>query len=220
MTTFGLVTEGLTDQIVIENILSGYFNSDDIILNPLQPERNKDDENKSAYGGWYLVFQYCQSREFQESFQFNEYVIIQVDTDVSEDINYDIPKQDANGELTPEQLTEKVKEKFKFLIGDSFYEKYNHRIIFAISVHSIECWLLPLYYTDNKKAKITNCLKTLNQQINKIDKFTIDINNKNPKYYRTISQKYCNYKQLIKLYKYNPSFKIFIEEVQARNIVI
>ncbi|MFB2875510.1 hypothetical protein [Floridanema aerugineum] len=52
MITFGLITEGLTDQIVIEDILSGYFNTADIIVNPLQPERDKDDENKSDYGGW------------------------------------------------------------------------------------------------------------------------------------------------------------------------
>lgn len=46
MTTFGLITEGLTDQIVIENILSGYFNTNDLIVNPLQPERDKDNEDK------------------------------------------------------------------------------------------------------------------------------------------------------------------------------
>lgn len=36
MISFGLITEGLTDQIVIEDILSGYFNTDDIIVNPLR----------------------------------------------------------------------------------------------------------------------------------------------------------------------------------------
>ncbi|WP_413261147.1 hypothetical protein [Floridanema flaviceps] len=43
MISFGLITEGLTDQIVIEDILSGYFNTDDIIVNPLQPERDTKD---------------------------------------------------------------------------------------------------------------------------------------------------------------------------------
>lgn len=219
MVTFGLITEGLTDQIVIEDILSGYFNTDDIIVNPLQPERDKDDENKSDYGGWMLVFNYCKSDEFKLAFQFNDYVIIQIDTDVCEEINYDIPKRDANGEeLTPEQLIEKVKDKFKVLIGEYFYNQYNDKIIFAITVHSIECWLLPLYYQDNKKQKINNCLITLNQALKKREGFTIDA--KKPQYYRKFSQQYCKHKVLIKLYKENPSFKIFIDEIDKRNIVI
>jgi len=219
MISFGLITEGLTDQIVIEDILSGYFNTDNIIVNPLQPERDKDDENKSDYGGWMLVFKYCQSSDFREAFQFNEYVIIQIDTDVSEEINYDIPKRNENGEeLTPEQLIEKVKEKFKVLIGEDFYHKYNDKMIFAITVHSIECWLLPLYYQDSKKEKITNCLNTLNQALNKREGFTIDA--KKPQYYRKVSQRYCKHKVLMRHYKENPSFKIFIEEIEKRNIVI
>ncbi|MFB2917198.1 MULTISPECIES: phage tail protein [Aerosakkonema] len=221
MVSFGLITEGLTDQIVIEDILSGYFDSDDIIINPLQPERDKDDENKSVSGGWTLVFKYCQSSDFREAFQFNEYVIIQIDTDVSEETNYDILKRDENGEeLTTAQLIEKVKEKFKGLIGEDFYVRYNEKIIFAITVHSIECWLLPLYYRDNRKEKITNCLSTLNQELVKREKFTIDVNKKNPEYYRKVSRQYCKQKVLMKLYQENPSLKIFIQEIEKRNIAI
>ncbi|WP_449417531.1 phage tail protein [Phormidium nigroviride] len=218
MVTFGLITEGLTDQIVIENILSGYFNTDDIIVNPLQPERDKDDENKSDYGGWTLVFPYCQSEVFQKAFQFNQYVIIQIDTDVSED--YGIPKQDENGELSPETLIAKVKEKFEGLIGEEFYKRYQDKIIFAIAVHSIECWFLPLYYQDKKKTKIKSCLKTLNQALVKSPGFTIDPKNKDPKYYRKISENYCKQKVLMKCYKHNPSLKVFIEEIETRNIEI
>jgi len=38
--------------------------------------------------------------------QFIDYIIIQIDTDVSE--HYNIPKQDENGEFTSQQLIEKV----------------------------------------------------------------------------------------------------------------
>lgn len=216
MTTFALITEGLTDQIVIENILSGYFNTNDLIVNPLQPERNKDNDNKSGHGGWTLVFQYCESEDFKKAFQFNDYLIIHIDTDVSEDINYGISHQDKNGELSPEQLIEKVKEKFNSLIGEDFYSKYYDRIIFAIAVHSTECWLLPLYC--NKKAhkqKIVHCLDTLNLAINKKNKFTIDKDAKNPDYYRIISDPYSKHKTLIKHYPNNPSLKIFIEEIKT-----
>lgn len=216
--TFAGIAEGLTDQIVIENILTGYFNPD-IDINWLQPLRDATDANRSSnFGGWNQVFEYCQSKAFKEAFQFNEYIIIHIDTDVSEE-HYNLPHRDENGEFTPEQLIEKMIEKFKKLIGEDFYTKYEDKIIFAIAVHSMECWLLPLYYTNNKKSKFKNCLSTLNQALKK-EGFTIDGNNKNPEYYRSISFKYCKQKTLLGLYKENPSFKSFIEAIQSRNIVI
>jgi len=220
MTNFGLITEGLTDQIVIESILAGYFNNPDIDIRPLQPERDKDDENKSHnYGGWSQVFAYCESNNFKEAFQFIDYIIIQIDTDVSED--YNIAKQDENGEFTPQQLITKVIEKFRDGIGEDFYNTNQQKIIFAISVHSLECWLLPLYYTDKqKKAKCKNCLNTLNYELSKQHKFTIDKNDKNPEYYREIAKQYGKHKVLMKHYQDNPSLKFFIEEIESRNIQI
>ena len=156
MISFGLITEGLTDQIVIENILAGYFKNPDLDIRPLQPERDKKDENKfKGYGSWSQVLAYCRLKDFQESFQFNDYIIIQIDPNVLQD--YGIPQQDENGEFTPQELIKKVIEKFKEEIGEYFYSQCQQRIIWAISVHSIECWLLPLYYKEKKKSKFKNC---------------------------------------------------------------
>jgi len=221
MATFGLITEGPTDYIVIQNILYGYFNTFDIVINKLHPEELKDASNKHRVendAGWYAVFDYCQRIEFKQSFQSNDYMIIQIDTDVSEEKHYDVPKMENSLELSPEQLIEKVIGKFKYLIGEEFYTKYRNKIIFAISVHSTECWLLPLYYTDNKKSKTKNCLNTLNQALRKREKFTIDA--KNPEYYESISKKYWKNKVLMQHYQENPSLKVFIEEVEKRKIVI
>lgn len=219
MISFGLITEGLTDQIVIENILAGYFNSPNIEITPLQPKRNKDNQNKSKYGGWTLVFDYCHSKKIQESFRFLDYIIIQIDTDVSED--YNIAHQDENGEFTPQQLIAKVIEKFRGAIGEDFYSQNQQKIVFAISVHSLECWLLPLYYTDKKKkAKSKNCLKTLNDELSKKHRFTIDKNAKNPDYYREISKQYGKHKVLMQHYQDNPSLKTFIEEIETKKIQI
>ncbi len=217
MTNLGLITEGLTDQIVIENILRGYFKNPDLDIIPLQPERNKDDENKfTGYGSWSQVFAYCRSRDFQESFQSIDYIIIQIDTDVSEE--FGIPQQDEDGEFTPQELIEKVIEKFKQEIGEDFYSKCQQRIIWAISVHSIECWLLPLYYQDNKKSKLKNCLAALNKHLNKKYGFTIDA--KKPEYYREISKQYSKYRDLMACYQDNPSLKSFVGEIQKRDIKI
>jgi hypothetical protein len=220
MTSFGLITEGPTDQIVIENILSGYFNNPDIIFRPFLPLRDETDKNRvENYGGWTRVFEYCGSSKFQEAFQFIDYIIVQIDTDTSEDIGYDIPKIADGKELTVEEIVKKVCEKLRNLIGNGFYDEYSEKIIFAISVHSLECWLLPLYYTDKKRAKYKNCLDTLNRALQK-EGFTIDANNKNPEYYETISRQYLKHKTLMSKYKENLSLKIFVEEIEKREIVI
>ncbi len=217
MISFGLITEGLTDQIVIENILAGYFKNPDLDIRPLQPERDKKDENKfKGYGSWSQVFAYCRLKDFQESFQFNDYIIIQIDTDVSQE--YGIPQQNENGEFIPEELIKKVIEKFKEEIGEDFYGKYQERIIWAISVHSIECWLLPLYYKDNKKSNFKNCLGALNMQLDKKHGFTIDA--KKPQYYRQISEKYRKHKNLMACYQHNPSLKSFVVDIESKKIVI
>jgi hypothetical protein len=67
MVTFGFITEGITDQIIIEHILNGFFETSDIDINELQPIRDETDRNRSEnYGGWRLVFDYCKSSHFKK----------------------------------------------------------------------------------------------------------------------------------------------------------
>jgi hypothetical protein len=142
--TFAGIVEGVTDKRVITNILAGYFNNPDIKIAWLQP-RDTIANTKEPPAGWTRVLKYCKSEQFKKAFQENEYVIIHIDTDVSPKETFDIPHQNENGELlTPEQLIAKVVNKFRSLIGEDFYDQYADKIIFAIAVHSIECWLLPL----------------------------------------------------------------------------
>jgi len=218
MINFGLVTEGVTDQEVISNILFGYYNNPNLLINELQPLRDETDKNKSVnFGGWGNLIEYCKSDVFKYAFQTNNYIIIQIDTDICED--YNISKKENGKDLTPEQLILKVIEKFIEIIGNDFFLKYQDRIIFAISVHSIECWLLPIYFTDSKKSKTVNCLQTLNQALKK-EGFTIDKNNKNLDYYREISEVFIKRKKLDKYYLHNPSFEIFIKKLDDLNIKI
>jgi len=225
--TFGLISEGITDQIVIENILVGYYNSKNIIIDMLQPLRDETDENlATSDGNWHKVFEYCKSKQFRAAFSVREdyYVIIQLDTDFlftehysKED--YPIKTHDAsNVRLSVKDLVRSVVDFFIQLIGETFYEKYKEQIIFAISVDSLECWLLPIYFTDNKKNKITNCLTTLNTAL--VKKYEFSISEKNPDYYRTTSKPYQKHKFLLQKYKYNPSFEVFIEDLKQRGIVV
>jgi hypothetical protein len=219
MPNFGLITEGITDQIVIENILVGYFDNPDLVINPLQPLRDETDKSRMAnYGGWTLVFEHCTSEKFKDAFAFNDYVIIQIDTDTCDEKGYGIDKNElgTGREFLPNELIEEVRQKLKELIGIDFYDEYAERIIFAIAVHSTECWLLPLYYNDQNKAKFKGCLETLNRKLSRQEGFTISA--KDTDYYEFVSRKYCKQKVLLKKYSDNPSLKIFIEEIENRKI--
>lgn len=221
MTSFGLITEGKTDQIVIQNILSGYFNNSDLDFRPFLPLLDETVKNNvENFSNWKLVLDYCQSSKFKTAFQFIDYLIVQIDTDTCEEHHYDISKLEAGRELTPEELVEKVSLKLQELIGKDFYTNYSKQIIFAISVHEIECWLLPLYYRDNKKQKHKGCLATLNQALSRTENFRISPGNKSPASYEIISGKYSKNKILMSKYQDNPSLKIFIEEIEKREIII
>ncbi len=216
--TFGLIAEGPTDQIILEDILYGWFGEDIVDeVRYLQPDIDGD-------SGWGKVFNYCRSSDFQLSLQTNDYLIIQVDTDVSEEKGFDVTHRDKQGNIvSPEILIENVKAKLIELIGSDFYQENSERIIFAISVHSMECWLLPLYYQDNNKEKIERCFTLLGKKINELNKqkkikFYFDLKNKVKirDYYRQISYQYSKNKILLKHYEENPSLKLFIEELQTK----
>lgn len=219
MPLFGLVAEGPSDHAVLENILLGLF-EDDISdeITTLQPIRGATDENAiKAFGGWYKVFEYCRSEDFRGAFQSIQYLVIQIDTDVSEQTHYDIKQTDETGKkFSPENLVEKVKEKFEQIItnefGQDFWDKYNHRILFAISVNEIECWILPLYYTDKTQAITNNCDYKLHQKAGKFEKEYKD--------YDKISKGFRKAKTLKNSYPQNPSLKIFVESVLAKNIIL
>ena len=207
--SFGLVTEGRTDQAVIRAILAGYFGDDNIRVTSLNP----GDKNK--LGGWGQVFQYCNSPDFQEAFESKDYVIIHIDTDISP--QYKIAQIDQDGNyLSPNQLIENVKNKFKSLLDPEFYQRYGERIIFAIAVHSIECWLLPLYCEDAEKSEIDNCSARLEKTI--IEKLILTRFVKKSKCYQRIALPYATKETLLENYSLNPSFKIFIEDLKSKNI--
>ena len=212
MPSFRLITEGVTDQVTLELILAAFYNDPNIDVERLQPPGDETDRYKQGdFGGWGMVFKYLQSTEFKEAVDFTDYFIIQIDTDVSPE--YGIPHQEGGRDLLPETLFKNVKEKLISVIENEFYQRYKERMIFAVCIHSIECWFLPLYYHDKRKSKISNCLETLNLMLNPREGFTLAPQNKKSRYYEKIAKKFRNKKALLKFSAHNPSFKIFIESL-------
>lgn len=223
MPRFGLITEGITDQIVIENLLYGFFDTYNLEITELQPLRDATDEDLATTdANWHKVFEYCKSSVFRAALNQDDfYAIIQLDSDIfledSISQEYSIVTRDAEGyELPIETLLEHIVSKLIETIGQEHYEVFQEKIIFAIAIHSTECWLLPLYFSNNKKSKITNCIKTLNEALNKKHNFTID--SKKPAYYRKASEAWRKHKTLMKKYTNNFSLEVFIHNLSNKNI--
>ena len=143
-----------------------------------------------------------------DAFQLIDFVIIQIDTDHSFELPFDVSHEENGIKISVEQLIEKVKQRFRdsFLktFGQAFSAEYEHRILFAIAVHSTECWLLPLFHNDSKdKSETKNCYKKLNKAVKGLEKTY--------KFYDTKFDDLRFAKRLHKAASANPSFKIFIE---------
>lgn len=143
---------------------------------------------------------------------------VQIDTDVAAD--YGVSDRDEEGNEYPvEEMIARVRATRIARIGQGFYNKYSSHILFAISVQSVECWLLPLFFSDKKKSKTANCLGTLNQGLKSRKSFSIDPSNKKPRYYEDISNEYTKHKRLMALYSSNPSLEVFVHELQKITVV-
>lgn len=209
--TFGLITEGKTDQVVLRNILLGYFKDIDLIVRELQPSFDATEAAQmSTFGGWYNVFHYCRSEFLLGAFEQNDFIVIQLDTDCSHETNFDVPKmKEENIENFVTRVKERIIEVIKSNLGESLYFQLASRLIFAIAVDEIECWLLPLYYSDKIQAATNNCFYKLEQKLN-AEKIILK---KERRIYERISKDFRNPKKLQQAYPKNPSFGLFVEQL-------
>ena len=220
MRKFGIIAEGVTDQIVIENILLGYFDesgldNDDIGYE--QPLLDETDQKRAPEAaGWGMVFKYFELGKFKAAFQFYEHLIVQIDTDVSEQKGYDVPWREEGRELTPEELVARVVMRLTSLLSVEERAQYGERFIFAVAVHGIECWLLPLFHDSKKAEKTTGCLKSVDHELTRKNQPTlVKGEHKLPRSYAKASAPYAEPARLRKLYDKNPSLRIFVENLGA-----
>jgi hypothetical protein len=94
---FGIIAEGPTDQTVIENILLGYFEDqeNEVFVQYVQPPRPLTE----TPAGWGHVFKSLERKDYEGALQFNDYLVIQIDTDVQEEPGFDVPRRVGASEL-------------------------------------------------------------------------------------------------------------------------
>lgn len=219
MPSFAIIAEGVTDQIVLESILKGFFTVDgeEPRVDPVQPPPKLDSKSDPPPGGWTLVFRSLAAGEHKKALQFNDYLILHLDSDVSEDKGFDVPHREDGRELTVPELFERIVKKLKVAMGAEFIERYGDRLLFAIAIHGIECWLLPLIYNDNHAGKITGCLSAMNEARRKANKSSLSKGDgsKDPRAYQETSRDFRKRKVLAAAIDRNPSLKIFVDSLGA-----
>lgn len=206
---FGLVCEGPTDQIAIENILCGYFDNPDLEqeITQLQPSFDESDQ-KHGDGGWPMLLKYMASVRFREDVLNTEFIILQIDSDIADKIP--VTHQDADGnELSAEILIANIIGKLITSINTNapgFYENHAANIIFAICVHSLECWLVAHYA---EQSAIHDCFEVLKAAI---DSNSLRVTKKRRNYDK-LSQPFLQRKHIDAVAIRDSSFRIFIQSL-------
>ena len=156
--------------------------------------------------------------EYRTALQTLDFLVIHVDSDVSQEIGFDVPWNDSNGALPIETLVQNVVARLVELIGKKTYEAHAQRFIFAIAVHSTECWLMPLVFHDKKGEKITGCLEAINYELRAVRSekplSLADGSGKEPKAYRQLSRDYRKPKVLREGAAKNPSLMLFVRQLE------
>jgi len=208
---FALACEGITDQIIIENILCGFFDNEDLgeEIAYLQPPFDKTEEQQAGAGGWTKLFRYLKMSRFRDDVLNNEYIIIQIDTDTSED--YGIKHTDKNDKsLNINDLINNVIDRLVTEIeqGKSgFYQKYQHKIIFCICVYSIECWLLVYHCA---QIEITKCSDKLRNCVTRSV-------NKKYRIYKELSEPFLDKRMLLTTAKSDTSLGFFLNFIKEKS---
>jgi hypothetical protein len=217
MPSFGIVAEGFTDQIVIDNIITGYFGDADEepIVNYVQPLLDATGARGAPEpDGWGMVLKFLELGEHRRALQFNDYLVLHVDTDVSEQTGFDVPHREDGRALSVPELVERVNAKLAGIIGAEFCAAHGDRLIFAVAVHGIECWLLPLLYQSNHAGKITGCLNAANEARKKRNEKPLSTReHKDPRSYQDASRAYTKRKRLLALCDKNPSLGLFVRQL-------
>jgi hypothetical protein len=218
---FALITEGASEHRIIKHILEKYCKEQEPYIRQIQPQVVND--KQETKGGWPEVLKYCQREDdLRNIFIDSDYLVIQIDTDKSPQKPFSVSHTKPDNSLkTNTELYVDIVDKLKGLMHPSILEEFENKIIFAVCIHTIECWLLPIYYNNHHQSDTGNCLYSLNTKLGQQNLHIISPNGKNnPNSIRTYETILKNWKRKTEISasaKHSDSFKEFINSL---NIVV
>ncbi len=217
MIKIALITEGVTDQFIIKPIIENYFKNAEFRFTPIQPPVDETDK-QAGFGSWVNVVSVCKNNDISELFNYNDFVVIQIDADISQEKGFDVPHLKKGKQVENKELCNNIVNQLKSFITNEVIDKYSNRVLYAIGILSMECWLVPLVDLGHNKNTINNCIKRLNIGLAKKNVKTINPSNKNNFQSRTTYKKlageFKNKKIIDKFAKQNTGFEYFVSQFE------
>jgi len=212
----GLITEGLPDQAVIENILNSKI--DDYSWSPIRPINLVDEtdiyiKNNAAVGGISRIKKDCEEKKlFEEFFELEiggrkNVMIIQLDTAEVDNFNIVRPTKKRNKDYVQELRTNVIEKIQEWLDDDS----YDENLVYAISVEELEAWLLTIFESKNSissmdpKSKLKRILRP--KKLSTAETF---------ENYSSLSKPFKKKNELAKCAKNNESLQLFIDDLEKQ----
>lgn len=218
MANIAVICEGVSEFNIINHIVSRYNNEH--FINAVQPRINHDRQAQADDGGWSRVLEHCTDEIINHIFQLNDYLIIQIDTDSSHIPPYNIEHNFQGGAAkSHKRLHAEIKARLVHNLSHETREKYLNRILFAICHNEIECWLLPIFYTDYRACKTNNCINVLNRALSRQNMDGIPYTNKNKpkaqKAYKAIFKHMKTKETIERMSTYSDGLKRFLEGLDS-----
>jgi hypothetical protein len=215
MKTFALITEGITDQAILENILDG-VSGGTAFTRPLRPLRDETDLNRVAeceFSNWELVLEYLKSDAILDAIQTNDYVVIQIDTDQCEHTNFGVSLHDQGKMKNIQDIVDECKAKILSLLNPAFPPSEMFRLLCAIPVLSSECWLLSL--VDSNHIHSEKLALSCENRLSNFLKRKNDSLTKEYEKYLKISSNFRKLKTLNTVADKTPCLKMFLDAAVA-----
>ncbi|GAB5342593.1 hypothetical protein [Pseudomonas fluorescens] len=222
MPSYALVSEGITDQVILEKIIYTVIegNTDEEPeINILQPFRDATDiarQAKESFGGWEQVLEFCENPiKLSDALEFNDFLVIHIDTDCCEHPNFGVPLHQGGVELSIDALISNVEDFIKNKLTYGFLATYSERVIFAIAVHATECWLIPAHESQpDKKDRTKSCEHHLKRSLAKSGQEY----QKNYDIYFKLSSCFNKLKNINTHRRHNRSLDIFISNLEKASL--
>ena len=221
MASFAIICEGISENLSLHAIIEKMSQTDSYFAD-IQPrtEMSHGHSVQEGSGGWTEVLSHCNTEEFQMALQNNDYLVVQIDADRCDEKPFGIKKVDENNQpRTDEDVYNDIITRLLQDVDNDFYEANKERIIFAICFDEIECWFLPLFYSDKRACATTGCINKLNQELGKEKGgYYIPEEGKNGPKARSTYQfilKKIKRKDIPRISQYNFGFQMFVEQMDS-----